>query len=164
MKVFTVHEPPDAGGNRLERIAFVKEGFCWPALFVPAIWLIWRRMWWVLLGWLALAVAIGMTGELVPEAEFTVGVVSLVFTFWFALEANALRRWSLGRKGWRMVDIAAGADRESAEQSFFQRLARARSPARAATPGRVPPGRVPPVPRPAKPGQEPVIGLFPQPE
>jgi hypothetical protein len=164
MKVFTVHEPPDAVSaspdrGRLDRITFVKEGFCWPALFVPMFWLLWHRMWWVLLAWLAAGVSLAAIGNQMPETDLIIGVVSLLFGLWFALEANALRRWSLSRKGWRMLGVAAGRDREEAEQSFFRRhLAPGREVPRPAAPVRT----VPPRPRP--PANEPVIGLFPQPE
>lgn len=175
MKVFTVHEPPDAGSRRLDRIVFVKEGFSWPALFVPMFWLLWHRMWWVLLAWLAIGAGLGVVGEVFESLGFVVGVASVLFAFWFALEANALRRWSLAQKGWRMLDVAAGRDREEAEQSFFRRdsaqPASARPAANSAS-GRSTPGYYgsagrarAPVARPAGPGgKEPVIGLFPQPE
>lgn len=159
MKVFTVHEPPapGEGSARFDRFAFVKEGFCWPALFVPFIWVLWHRMWWVLLGWLAVAVATTLLAELVSGAEAAVGVFSVLFTLWFALEANGLRRWSLEQKGWRMVGVAAGRDLVEAEQSFFRRQEPARS---AAAPARVPSVRTGPSARGGSVG-EPVIGVFP---
>lgn len=186
MKVFTAHEPPDGGGSRFEGITFVKEGFSWPALFVPMFWLIWHRMWWVLLAWLAISTALGAVGELVEESGFIVGVLSVLFALWFALEANALRRWSLARKGWHLLGVAAGRDQEEAEQSFFGRhLAQSAGPARGSTQATTAAPRVPPVARqsgapgsgaanpgtrhpgtrhPDTGGKEPVIGLFPQPE
>ncbi len=161
MKVFTVHEPPTPGegSSRFDQIAFVKEGFSWPALFFPFIWVLWHRMWWVLLGWLAVAVATTLVAELVPETDTAVGVFSVLFTLWFALEANGLRRWSLEQKGWRMVGVAAGRDIVEAEQSYFRRHEqglRTTGPAQA---------RVPAV-RPNAPARggsvaEPVIGVFP---
>jgi Protein of unknown function (DUF2628) len=170
MKVFTVHEPPEGPGDSLDRIIFVKEGFCWPALVIPTFWLLWQRMWLVLLAWLAIGVGVGLLGEYVEGLDFIVGVFSLLFAFWFALEANALRRWSLARKGWRLLGVAAGRDREEAEQSYFRRhMAEALRPG--SRPGPRPAPLVSPFaqpPRPAgpsnPPGHEPVIGLFPQPE
>ena len=37
-------EAPDIEA-RADALQFVKEGFCWPAFFVPALWLIYCRMW-----------------------------------------------------------------------------------------------------------------------
>ena len=162
MKVYTVHEPPEAGGNSLDRITFVKEGFCWPALFVPMFWLLWQRMWWVLLAWLAIGVGLSAIGELVKELNFVVGVFSVLFALWFALEANGLRRWSLARKGWRMLGVAAGRDQGEAEQSFFRRYV-SNEAAHVSTTPKI--SHVPAKPRSSVPGSnQPVIGLFPQPE
>jgi|FEC22Drversion2_1045045.scaffolds.fasta_scaffold00286_28 hypothetical protein len=159
MKVFTVHEPPapTEGSARFDRHAFVREGFSWAALFFPFLWLLWHRMWWVLLGWLAVAVATTLIAELIPGTEVAVGIFSVLFTLWFALEANELRRWSLEQKGWRMVGIAAGRDLVEAEQSFFRRQEHARP---AVGPARVPSVNAGLAVRTVGVG-EPVIGVFP---
>ena len=172
MKVFTVHEPPEAGTGQFDGIVLVKEGFCWPALFIPAIWMLWHRMWWVLLAWLAFGVGIGVVGEFFKETGFILGVLSLAVTIWFALEANEFRRWSLRQKGWRTLGVAAGRDREEAEQSYFRRFLAPAPAAGTATAGMAAPGHIPPrtttrVPttlRRPSPGSEPVVGLFPHPE
>lgn len=183
MRVYTVHEPPESAGARLDRITFVKEGFCWPALFVPFFWLLWHRMWWALLGWMIVGVGLSVVGNLMPGSpasgalmsgvEAIITVISILFAFWFALEANAFRRWSLDQKGWAMLGVAAGRDREEAEQSFFRahltpnggpassqgrgvgaRVAASRTPA-----------HVPRVPNtPSSAANEPAFGLFPRPE
>jgi hypothetical protein len=80
--------------------------------------------------------------------------IEALFAVWFALEANAFRRWTLTRKGWRFAGIATGVDLVDAEHHFF---ARARSVA-------LPPARrdVAAAPSAPRPG-EGVIGLFPEP-
>lgn len=157
MKLFTVHAPPDGSSDlaeRAERMAFVKEGFSWPALFVPLIWLLWHRMWWAVLGWLAAAAVIAVAGELAPGANGYMPAIALAFSLWFAAQANDLRRWSLDRKGWTVLGLAGGSSREESELGFFSRwLSQVRrQPARAAvaSPGPVHPRR-----------EEPGIGLFP---
>jgi hypothetical protein len=79
----------------------------------------------------------------------------VLFALWFALEANAMRRWTLSRNGWRFAGVAAGADRVDAEQRFFERHAGAMQ------------GFIAPPPRsPARPqdrSSETVIGVFPEP-
>ena len=121
MRVYTVHEPPGelTPEARAERTAFVKEGFCWPALFIAPIWLLYHRMAWGFLGYLVLSLLIG---ALVARLPAGVGsLLGLLFAVWFALEANSLRRWSLARAGWRMVGVAAGRTRDEAERAFFLR-------------------------------------------
>lgn len=38
-----------------------------------------------------------------------------------------MRRWSLARKGWRMLGVAAGRDESEAERSFFSRYSQGAS-------------------------------------
>ncbi len=150
-RVYTVHAPPDAAASdeAADRFVFVKEGFCWPALVIPPLWLVYRRLWLVLLGWLMVIAAIlagyEYLGRLIP------GLVELLFGFLFALEANELRRWTLTRRGWRFLGIAAGRNRGEAEHRFltdwYGPAAAPRQPARA-------------VPAPAPTS---VIGHFPRP-
>ncbi len=157
MASFSVFEPPATQPGSFEAAdasAFVKDGFCWPALFVPPVWLIWRRMWLVFLCWLAASVAMSVAAARLGLMDCVVLGIEALFAVWFALEANAFRRWTLTRKGWRFAGIATGVDLVDAEHRFF---ARARSVA-------LPPARrdvaaAPSAPRPA----EPVIGLFPEP-
>lgn len=116
MRVYTVHAPPEAADTP-ERFVFVKEGFSWPALFVPILWTLWHRMWLVTLLYLLWAVLLFALGWWVGEPQDT--VIALLGGILFALEANNLRRWSLGRRGWTEVGAAAGKDLEEAEIRFF---------------------------------------------
>ena len=46
--LYSVYEPPSEAQDlkdRADSLVFVKEGFSWPALFIPGLWLIYRRMW-----------------------------------------------------------------------------------------------------------------------
>ena len=123
MTVYTVYEPPEGADAdtmaRAEKIVFVKEGFNWVALIVPAFWLLFQRMWLELLALLVLV--IGLQWMLGPgEAGRQVAaLVTLGLTVLFAFEANDLRGWALRRRGYRFAGVAAGRDREEAERSFF---------------------------------------------
>jgi hypothetical protein len=120
MTIYTVLTPPaetDSAGPDPDRFVFVKEGFCWPALYLTAIWLLWRRMWLVLVLYLVAAAAIFSLAEKMapPVAWLTV----VLFSFLVALEANNLRRWTLERRGYRFVGVASGDGRSEAEFRFF---------------------------------------------
>jgi hypothetical protein len=124
MASFSVLEPPGTEPGSFaaaDRSAFVKDGWCWPALFVPPIWLLWRRMWLVFLFWLVVVVAIGALSAISDLPDGASSLVTLAFFCWFALEANALRRWTLLSRGWRFAGLATGADRSDAEYRFFER-------------------------------------------
>ena len=166
MTVYSVYEPPAAAPDlmqRADRLAFVKEGFSWPALFVPLLWLIFHRMWieLIVLGlvYVVVQVAFGTDTQgqtLALWASFAVNVL-------FAFEANDLWAAALGRRGYRLAGVASGRDRTEAERSFFtawlpEQANVARAPSRGAEPR-----RETEAPPPVQRGEgEEVIGLFPQ--
>jgi hypothetical protein len=122
MASWSVYEPRETEPQTFEaadRSAFVKDGWCWPALLIPPIWLVYRRMWLGLLGWLGVVAALSVAERMLAPPAGLVPALEVMFALWFALEANALRRWTLARQGWRFAGIAAGADRVDAEQRFF---------------------------------------------
>ena len=153
MPLYTVLAPP-AGAGRPEPMdyVFVKDGVSWPALFIPELWLLFRRMWVVLLVYLAVLLLALATGRLVG------GPLSPAFLtlahLWFALEGNELRRWTLRRRGYRLVDVVQGGRLADAEMRFFLGLERA---------GASPPPAKPAITPPAVDEAGDVVGLFPTP-
>jgi hypothetical protein len=120
MTTYTVLSPPaetGSAGPDPDRFVFVKEGFCWPALIATAIWLLWRRMWLVFV--LYLVVAAVMLSLADKMAAPVAGLTVVLFRFLFALEANNLRRWTLERRGYRLLGVASGDSRADAEFRFF---------------------------------------------
>ena len=120
MTVYTVHAPPEPSGSVVktaEKFVFIKESFAIWAFITPPLWLIYHRMWLVLAGWLVFAAAVAAghyyVGGLIP------GIVDVVASLWFALEANELRRWTLARNGWQFLGVAAGRRRDEIERNFF---------------------------------------------
>jgi uncharacterized protein DUF2628 len=162
--VYSVHEPgaeaPDLA-VRADRLAFVKEGFSWPAFFVPVLWLIYHRMWieliLLIVAFAALQWAFGTQEELLFWA-------SLAVTVLFAFEANDLRTAALERRGYRLTGVVSGRDRADAELSFFrawlpQQAKAARSIERGQERTRDSQASAPV----ARGESEEVIGLFPRP-
>jgi len=122
--VFSVYEPPvgeetDAAA-RADRIAFVKDGFSWVALVVPALWLIYQRMWIELVIFLVVVAAVQWGFGTSTQGVEAAGWVTLALTVLFAFEANDLRGWALERRGYHFAAITSGRDRYEAERSFFQ--------------------------------------------
>jgi hypothetical protein len=171
MHVYSVHAPPDVvGAEAAERMVFVKDGISWPALFVAVLWLLWHRMWLPLLFYLAFLALTALIDARLGEAAAT--IVAILGAILFALEANNLRRWSLGRRGWRVVGESFGHGRAEAEIRFFhgeaakaERSAIASSAWDAAESRRTRLGLsgVPHGPR-RRDEDEPGLGLFPEPE
>ncbi len=120
MTIYTVLAPPmRAGAARPDPddFVFVKEGVCWPALFVPILWLIWHRLWLVLVGYLAVSFALVSVAETLAQP---VGAIMLIlFGFLVGLEASNLRRWTLERRGYHFLGVAEGELLSDAEYRFF---------------------------------------------
>ncbi len=158
MAVYTVHEPPlreDRAEADTDQFVFVRDGFYfWAFLFGP-LWMIWRRLWLVLLLYLiattALQVGLHMLG-VSAGVKFAVGfLIALLVGF----EAATLRRWTYWRRGWRNPGVVVGPDLETAERRFFDSWSSDGAPRVSAAP--------PPPPRIPEPAPQ-VLGLFPEPE
>ena len=123
MATWTVHAPEGDLGDAIaaDRLVFAREGFAWVALLLPFLWAPFHRLWLVLLGWLGVTVSIQAVDHFV---DGSVGaILSFAFTLWFGFAANDLRRWTLERRGWRLVGVTSGSDLDEAEARFFVKAA-----------------------------------------
>jgi hypothetical protein len=157
VSIYTVLGPPGEAGDVAAdplSLVFVKEGFCWPALFIPEIWLIFRRMWlWLLVDVAAIVAASLASGPFGVAAVLIFALARLLF----ALEANGLRRWRFYRHGYRLIDVVEGRRLREAELRFFLEWA----PEMSALPP--PPEPEPRAAKPPSPEAGEVVGLFPVP-
>jgi hypothetical protein len=167
--LYSVYEPPSEAQDledRADSLVFVKEGFSWPALFVPGLWLLYRSMWLELVLFLGLFLVLGWVFGPSDAGQTAFGWVGLAIVVLFAFEANDLRRAALERRGYKQMGIAVGPGRDAAELAFFrswlpreekgwQRDNAPQRPANQANTG---------IPTPRTSGEaEGVIGLFPRP-
>jgi hypothetical protein len=130
MQTYTVHEPPDAPANPLERgerLVFVKDGFSWMALLFGPIWMIFHRLWWPLLGYVGAILALGLLDNLITSlgllseqaAQRWTGLAGLAVNLLIGFEASTLRRWTLDRGGWRTLGAVSGRSAEECERRFY---------------------------------------------
>ena len=158
MRYFSVHAPddePDSG----ERYRFVKDGFSWPAFFVPVLWILWHRLWLTLVWYIVFVLVVAWTGRLVSDGA--AGWVALLGTVLLAFEANNIRRLSLEGRGWHEIGSSFGRNMEEAEVRFFATGTKtAVAPDKSAVIARA---AYTPEHRPHS-ADEPIIGLFPEPE
>ena len=119
MRHYTVQQRQDWDTGTDPDVVLIKEGFCWPALFVPLLWLIYRLQFLGLLAYLSataiLSAAVKYTGM-----EPLLGLsLSIVLSLLVASLANDWRRWRLAAKGYELVTIAAADNLRQAEQKIF---------------------------------------------
>ena len=160
MTTFTVHEPPPRKNEETAspvRFAFVRDGFYFWAFLLGPVWMLYHRLWLVLLMYLAGTAAIQAALWALGVSGLVKLTVALLIAVLVGFEAGTLRRWSLRR--WTNRGIVVAYNREAAEHRFFDRWSGNLPPAYApAEPPAPPPGaRVPT-------SDQDIIGLFPEPQ
>jgi hypothetical protein len=160
MATFTVHEPPPRKNEATAspvRFAFVRDGFYFWAFLLGPVWMLYHRLWLVLLMYLAGTTAVQTALWALGVSGLVKFTVALLIAVLVGFEAGSLRRWSLRR--WTSRGIVVAYNREAAEHRFFDRwwtiLPAAEVPV--APPEPPPGGRVPT-------SDQDIIGLFPQPQ
>jgi uncharacterized protein DUF2628 len=168
MAIYTVHEPPLRAPARSapepEGFIFVRDGFSFAALLFGPLWMLRHRMWLALLGYGVVVAAL----SLVLKLQASAGVGSIVWALVALLlgfEAGTLRRFTLGRRGYRNIGIVVGDDLELAERRFFDAWGRKEAAGRTDSSAAAAPGGAPALtPAPRMPRSTPdVLGLFPEP-
>jgi hypothetical protein len=163
MAVYTVHEPPPKAGATPppERFIFVRDGFSFPALLLGPLWMLRHRMWLGLIGYAVVVVLLALVLRL--DGSATVGVIVwTLLALLLGFEAGTLRRFALGRRGFRNIGVVVGDDLELAERRFFD--AWVRKDSRARNDPSAPSGAPARTPSPRAPHPAPdVLGLFPEP-
>ncbi|MSO76192.1 MAG: DUF2628 domain-containing protein [Alphaproteobacteria bacterium] len=119
MRIYTVHRR-DRGLFKGTEIAFVKEGFSWPALAFTFLWAFWHSHW--MLGLVLLAVDLGLTALAgwLDRPEGTSLPFTLAWHLVVAISADELNRWSLRLRGYVANGVVAGENLAMAEWRYFE--------------------------------------------
>lgn len=105
----------DAGKN----VVFVKDGFSWPAFFIPFVWMIWHRLWLALAAYIVVVACLSGIGYLSGFPDGLATMLGLLVNVFFGLEGNNLRRRALARRGFHEVTDIVASDREEAAWRYF---------------------------------------------
>jgi hypothetical protein len=127
MAVYTVHEPPPRRYETEadpERFTFVRDGFSFWAFLLGPLWMIWHRMWLVLLGYVVTIAALTGLVRLLNLSDLVAVTIGLLLALLIGFEAATLRRFTLARRRWHNVGVIVGDDVELAERRFFDARAR----------------------------------------
>jgi hypothetical protein len=124
LHTYTVHEPADADAprDRLERaegLVFVRDGFSWGAALLTPFWMMAHGLWLALLGYLVvvagLEVFLWATGLAQQAGTWVIVVLHLLIGF----EGDAIRRWTLRRRGYALAGSVSGRSRDECERRFI---------------------------------------------
>jgi len=119
---YTVHEPADGPRDRLERaeaLVFVRDGFSWAAALLTPLWMIANRLWLALIGYIAVLIALQVVLAVVGAPQQASGWAIFVLHLLVGFEADAIRRWTLRRRGYELVGSVSGRSRDECERRFF---------------------------------------------
>jgi len=161
MPTFTIHAPPPKAGEQQsdpQRFLFVRDGFYFWAFLLAPLWLLWRRLWLLLLLYLLFSGVLALAFAILRAPMTLQGAADLLVALLIGFEAATLWRWTLARRGWQMLGFVVGDDEESAERRFFAEWVK-----RAAQPAPPPAPQYSQPVRRGPPSGSDVIGLFPEP-
>lgn len=113
MRIYTAHI-----NKSLEDTVFVRDGMAWPCLVIPVAWMLWHRMWVPAAIVFACSLAIAAIGK-VGGDQVLANLIGFGFQFLVAFEANDLRRWSLGKAGYKEAGLVAADNLAEAEIRYF---------------------------------------------
>jgi hypothetical protein len=161
MPAYAVLEPPRrnrTASEHADRFVFLRERFSLGAFLFGPLWMMWRRLWVVLIVYL---VVVGLIEYGLQRLEITWPTRAAVYVLihlLIGLEATSLRRWTRIRRGWRDCGIVIADDLEMAERRFFDaRAVRRPGAGTSAMPAAAP------LAAHAGPAPRDIIGLFPEP-
>src|ERR1700746_503632 len=123
MPVYTVHAPSAhaADFRATDKFVFVRDGFHFWAMVLGPLWLIWKRQWLALLGWVIVIVALELTVKGLGGGRLAVTGIDAVIAILMGVESSTLQRWTYSRPKWRQLDVIVADDEETAERRFFDR-------------------------------------------
>ena len=123
VSAFTVHEPPEAGGAKLERaesLVFVEDGFSWRAALFSPFYLLAKGEWLALAIYIAAALVLSLVLQLLGSEADWFAWMFVILNIVTGFEMSEWKRWSLGRAGWREIATVSGRGQEEAERRFFE--------------------------------------------
>lgn len=122
MPTFTVHEPPSRKGESIiapERFVFIRDGFHFWAFVLGPVWLFVRRLWLALLIYAVFLTALELGLKIAGASSSVQSFTALVLAIAVGLEAATIWRWTLSRRGWKMLGFVVAEDVEIAERRFY---------------------------------------------
>lgn len=100
-----------------ESLVFVRHGWSLAALLIPMVWMLARRLWWVLLAYVVLVIGIQVLSYAISPV-ITAGL-SVALALIVMVEAGQLRLEAMVAKGYREVAVIDAKNQHDAEHQYF---------------------------------------------
>lgn len=117
-KRFTTHEKPDHP-EPSARVEIVPEGFSFFALIFNVFWLVYKRLWLALGGYVVLILAIGYAAEYFQLPQASVVVVQLLLQVLLGFSGYDLVRLKLSGKGYKFTGVVVAETSLNAERRYY---------------------------------------------
>ncbi len=128
MRFYTIHERPaqTAGGDA--EVLAIESGFRWWAAIMPLVWLLWHRLWLGFALYMLFSLALGIAFALGDIAEPAATAIGLAVSLLIGFGAADYRRWTLERRGWRLVAVLRADAATDAEELYIRHRGAGGSP------------------------------------
>ncbi len=120
--VFTIHEPPNAPADRVDRaeaMVFVADGFSWTAASLAPLWLASHQLWMALGAYLVVASAVAISLYAIGAGTGWMLVGLMTLNVWLGFEASEIWRRGLSAKSWADRGSVSGRNLAECERRFF---------------------------------------------
>lgn len=121
MRFYTVHAPPASASQSGGEPVFVSDGFSWSAVAFGPLWFIFHRLWLALIGWILIVTALVSSSLMLGLSATAAICIHYLLLLLLGWEAASLRRYGLARRGYTMIDVAAGGNADEAALVHFSR-------------------------------------------
>lgn len=177
MASYTIYEKPGLPlQEAIDSAILVKDHYSIFAFMLPAVWMLAKRLWWILLVYIIILIPVSALETMLPI--WASMLITLLMSLWISLEAPNLIGWSLRNKGYVEVASLYAEDLQHCELRYLEARLAAAEEAQLANPN---PASTPidgpkPLPNQNKSGyvalqdkmrdtgtSEAIIGLFPAP-
>lgn len=118
MASYVAMEPPSGAGGAKDRVVLVRDGFHILAFLVPALWLLFHRLWIEALAIIAISMALAGAGSAAGLGN-AAPALSLLVSLYVGLEGPALRLAALRRRGWHERGVIDADDEDEAEIRYL---------------------------------------------
>lgn len=123
VQAYTVHEAADSPADRDDRaeaLVFVRDGFQIAAFILPPVWMLSKRIWWPAVAYVLAIAALTVFVHLIAVDERWISFGFLAIHLLVGFEADSIERWSLERRGYRLIASVTGTSYEECERRFFE--------------------------------------------